>query len=122
MHAQQPLAVPRSDVGRGAERAPELPLDGVARHEDHDDPVLPLVQSEQVDVGDGLTREQPHALQSEFGREHVPRGGYEREQFLAVRRAFHQPGGLRRHERPGSLIDAQHGGPILLDNNVIGKA
>ena len=110
----QALRLPGGHVGGGAERAAELPLDGVAGDEDHDDAVAGLVEAEQVHVGDRLTREEADAAQAELGRERVPGGRDEAEQLLTVRRALHEPGRLRGHERSGCLIDAQHGGHWLL--------
>ena len=75
-----------------------------------------LVEAEQVHVGDGLAREQADAGQAELAGERVPGGGDQRRAAPRGRAGSpDEAGRLRRHERPRSLIDAQHGGPVLLD-------
>ena len=85
----QPLAVPGGDVGGGAERAAELPLDGVAGDEDHDDAVA-APRRGRADPRRGRARATSSRTprQAELARERVPRGRDEPEQLLAVRRAL----------------------------------
>jgi hypothetical protein len=64
--------VPARDLGRGAERAGDLPLDRVARDVQHDGAAVGLVEREQVGAGHRLPGHELDVGHAQLGREGLP--------------------------------------------------